>query len=143
MAYTPLSTTTLIDDRPLGPTPSLAPNFTLHRTVVGAIDSIPAGIPTSRTYGMNMIGYEKGLIHVVPKTGSPTPNIEVYQWSENAGKFVAYVPSKAFSAPAANTPYVVEIDVFDAIIWVAVLGTVGAPDSVNVLIAGSELDRNR
>lgn len=141
--YTPRSQTNMLADRPLGNSPTKAPQFTLHRTVANAADTLPAGLPTKASAGMNLAGYERALIQVVPKTGTPTPDIEVYVWSQDAGKFVKYSTAKAFSAPAANTPYTAEIDALDAIIWVAVTAGLAASQSVDILVAGSQLDHER
>lgn len=140
MSYTPQSETTMHADKPLNQSPSLSPTFTLHRRVTGAVDTTA---PTVRAAGMNMNGFEVAKVQVVPSAGSPQPDIEVLEWSEAAGKFVSFATAKTADAPADNTPYAAEFTVYHAYIWVKVVGTVGVPDSVDVLIAGAELDRSR
>lgn len=142
MPYTPKSVTKLVQDKPLGPSPSLAPNFTLHRTKSGSVDSIPAGIPVLPSAGMNMTGFLRAVIQIVPTAGTTAAaDATVYFWSEKAGKFV--VSSLAKTAPAVNTPYQFSVEVNGGIIWVALGGTIGAADGVAVMIAGEELDRDR
>lgn len=136
--YVPLSTVKYGDDQPQGSSASLSPTFVLHRTVKDAVDAV---VPTTRASGISMAGFKEGLIQVVPKAGAPSPNIEVLQWSNDAGAFVSFVPPKAATAPAANTPYAVEFDVNNAVIWVRVSGTMAANDIVDILVAGSRLAR--
>jgi len=143
MAYTPLSTKDFLEPvKPETQSPSTAPVFTLHRIVKDAIDS--AAI-TDRDLGMNMTGYDTAVIQVVPKTtaGDPSPNIEVLSWSEEAGKFVSAATAKSASAPAAKTAYEYTCDVFGAVIFVYVTGTLAAGDSAEIFIAGAELDHKR
>lgn len=140
MAYTPQSTTSLLDVRPIDSSPASAPVFTIHRQGIAAPDAADAS-PIKASSGMNMAGYEKAIIHVVPKTGSPTPDIEVLQWSESAGKFVSFATAKSASAPGADTPYAYECDVFGSVIWVRVTGTISSA-TVDVLIAGAEIDHD-
>lgn len=136
--YTPQSQTDMIADLPISSAASKSPNFTLHRTKEDAIDA--AVVPTNVKLGMNMAGYDTAIIQVVPKAGTPTPNITVYQWSEDAGKFIQFVAAKAASAPGANTPYTYECAVNEAIIWVGITsGTMSAGHIVDILIAGCDV----
>lgn len=140
MPYTPLSETKFLDVRPITSSPATAPVFTLHREGIAAVDAADAS-PTKASSGMNMAGYEKAIIHVVPKTGSPTANIEVLVWSESAGKFVPFATAKTADMPAADTAYTFECVVEGQIIWVRVTGTISSA-TVDVLIAGGDLDHD-
>lgn len=138
--YVPLSTTKLGDDQPKGSSAALSPTFVLHRTVKDAVD---AAVPTSRANGMNMAGFKEAKIQVVPKAGNPTPDIEVLEWSNEAGTFVSFATAKTASAPAANTPYAYECEVNGAVIWVQVSGTMAGNDIVKILISGARLEAVR
>jgi hypothetical protein len=138
--YTPLSTFKYGDDKPQGSSAALAPTFVLHRTVKDAVD---AAVPTTRASGMSMAGFKEGLVQVVPKAGNPTPNIEVLQWSNAAGKFVSFATAKTATAPAANTPYSYECDVNGTVIWIQVSGTMAANDIVDILVSGARLEAVR
>lgn len=136
--YTPLDEKVLSADRRdmLG-TPAAVPKFTLHREKADAIDA-DEDVPTSLSAGMNMHGYDEAVIQVVPKAGTAiSPNIEVLQWSESAGTFVSFVSAKTASAPAVLTPFVYQCEVFGAIIWVRIAGTMTDDDQVEVLVAGA------
>lgn len=142
MSYTPQSETKLLDVKPLGSSPSTAPVFTLHREALAAVDAAAAS-PTKASSGMNMAGYEKAIIHVVPKTGvAATADIEVLVWSEDAGKFIPFATPKTASSPGAHLPYSYEAVVEGQIVWVRVTGTITA-STVDILVAGDELDRNQ
>jgi hypothetical protein len=136
--YTPIDEVTAnADKRGMLGAPSSAPIFTLHRVVLDAIDA-DEDVPASSSAGMNMHGFDQAAIQVVPKEGAANaPSIEVYQWSDTAASFVPFVTAKSATSPAAGTPYTYQCDVFGAIIWVRVKGTMTAGDVTEVLIAGS------
>ena len=138
--YTPKSETAFGTTRGQAASPALSPVFTKHRTVADAVDSVTS---VAKGDGMNMAGYYSAIIQVVPKAGTPEPDIEVMQWSEDAASFVSFATAKTASAPAANTPYTYECTVMDSIIWVKVGGTIAASDAVDIFIAGAGLDRDR
>jgi hypothetical protein len=135
--YSPLSTVNMVSViRPEQSCAPLAPLVALHRTVKDAADVNP---PAASSSGMSMRGYRFANVEVVPIAGNPSPNIEVLQWSESAGRFVSYSPAKTASAPAANTPYSAQFQVNDAVIWVKVTGIVAPGDLVEILVSGSSL----
>lgn len=142
--YTPLSNVRAYDPQLQGNSPQTAPKFTLHRSGRTAIDSAASAV---RSHGMNMSGFEEAIIRVVPttSTGDPAPNVEAMFWSEEAGKFVSEATALAATAPAAKTPYDFRVRCQGRIMWVKLTGTivVGDGDSVDVLVAGVELDHNR
>jgi phage tail sheath gpL-like len=136
--YTPIDEINVSAERRnmLG-SPSSVPAFTLHRTVEDAIDAGP-DVPVVASAGMNMKGFDEAVIQVVPKAGAAIlPGIEVYQWSESAGTFVPFVAAKTATAPAVLTPYTFQTEVFGAIIWVRVTGTMTTSDVVEILVAGA------
>jgi len=143
--YTPLSNIRMFDTVQQGGSPHQAPKFTVHRKQLAAVDG--AGAIADRRLGMNMAGFEYAVVRVVPSWtgGSPSPNIEVLFWSEEAGAFIQEATTISQAAPAAKTPYDLRVPVRGRIIFVKVTGTiVGASgDRVDVLVAGDQLDRGR
>lgn len=133
MPYTPLSSRTVIDvpEYPSS-SPSTAPRFTKHRSIVGAIDT---GNITNKKSGMNMSGFDNAIIRVIPDNGA-NPSIEVLFWSEEAGKFISDSTGLTVAAKGADVSYDFKCEVNDRIIFVYVTGTVTGDDTVEVLIAG-------
>lgn len=139
--YTPKSEREIVDVRPLGSSPSTAPIFTKHREGLAAVDAASYS-PTSVSAGMNMHGFEKAIIHVVPTADDPVANIEVLVWSEAAGKFIPFATAKTASSPGAGKDYAYEAVVEGQIIFVRVTGTVTGADRVDILVAGDHVDHN-
>lgn len=138
--YVPLSEQSLIDvpEYPQN-SPSTAPKFTKHRTVADAVDT---GVITTRKWGMNMSGFDKAIVRVLPQGGA-NPNIEILFWSEEAGAFVADASGLTATGKGVDVPYDFTCEVNNRIIFVYVTGTVAAADTVEILVAGFRQDRLR
>lgn len=133
------SQTNFLDVKPQSSSPSTAPVFTRHRTVKVTPDSAPI---TDKKRGMNMLGYEKAHIQIIPSTGI-TPTAEVLFWSEAASKFISEQTAISKPSPGAGVASEFTVDVQGRVIFVYITGTIGASKQVDVLIAGAELDRGR
>lgn len=140
--YTPIDeskvirTTVAEQSSPLAP-----PSEVLHRVVSDDVDTLPDDVPTVASKGVNMHGYPYAHVKVIPIAGAPVPTITLYQWSEAASSFIPYLPAKTATASGADSPFAYQFEVDEAIIWVAVTGTVVSGDSVKIYVSGSGIDR--
>lgn len=110
-------------------TPPMAPDYSLYREVT-ATDGSPV---TNRKAGLNCGGLSRVNIQVVP-SGGANPGVEIFFWSEHAGKFVAPNTAITYSGKGANTPYEFTVDALGRIIFAAVTLSAGKAD---ILAAGA------
>jgi hypothetical protein len=115
--------------------PQRAPLRALHRLLVGASND-PAAI-TNVKQGMNMKGYSKCVIQVVP-SGGANPALEVLFWSEELGKFISEAPANTKTAAGVDTPQEYSVDCFGRIIFVRVTaGHSAGAHTTRVFVSGT------
>lgn len=119
--------------------PTHAPEYSRHREVRDAVDTLPE---TDQRHGMNMSGYLFAHAQVLP-SGGANPSIEAQVWSGELGRFISLSPAETRTGAGADTPYELTFACRSRIIFVAVTGGVAGGQSVDVLVAGSELDHLR
>ena len=138
--YTPLSERNMIDVRPIDSAPASAPRFTIHRTLT-VIDG--AGAITNGKRGMNMAGFEKAHIKVLPGA-TAAPDLEVLFWSETKGEFLSDHTPLAYAKKAVGVAWEITVEVQGRIIFVKVPnGTFPGGATCEIQIAGAELDHAR
>lgn len=86
---------------------------------------------------MNMRDYKTALVQVVPTDGA-NPTVEVYFWSEAAGKFIAPHTTISKAGVGVNTPFEFEVAAYGRIMWIRV-GTMAA-GAAKIYVAGAEPD---
>lgn len=94
--------------------PQLAPEYAYYRKVTAA-DTLPEQI---RAHGINMSGYGKANIQVVPKDNAD-PTVKVLFWSEEAGKFVDEHEEILKAGAGPNKAYEFTVDCMGRIMFVA------------------------
>ena len=113
--------------------PNRSPNYRVYRTGVAAAE-IPAAIAAvSKDSGINMSMYEYANVQVLPSAGA-NPSVEVYWWSEKAGKFIKEHTAIAKAGIGANVPYEFTVQCLGRIMYVAV--TAIAAGSTDICVAG-------
>jgi len=96
--------------------PSHAPDYALHRYLNGASDTPPE---TAIQHGINMLGYEKANIQVVPDAAAD-PSIKVQFWSVKSDKFIDDHSAVSFAGKGAGKPYEVTVDCNGRVMFVLV-----------------------
>jgi hypothetical protein len=120
--------------------PASTPEYARHRDGVSAVENPITTPVTDSRRGMNMRGFLRANIQVIP-SGGANPSVEVYFWSDEAGKFIRGHTTLARAGVGADVPYEFSIDVNSRIIFVAVTAIVAG--AANVMVGGSELDHLR
>jgi hypothetical protein len=111
--------------------PVSAPKYTIHRNAISAIDVIAN---VDRRKGINMAGYSKAHIQVVPDTVNAAPSVAVYWWSVQADGWIQEHTPIAKATPGAGVPYEFTVDCQHRIMFVAI--TAITADSATILIGG-------
>jgi len=109
--------------------PELAPKYMYHRTAT-AVDVVAN---LTRAHGVNAGMYRFAHVQVIP-SGGAAPAVEIYWWSEAAGKFIKDQAVLAKAGLGANVPFEFSIDARGRIF--AVVFTTLAAGSVDVYVAG-------
>lgn len=112
--------------------PQQAPLYAMHRQAVAGTDSLPE---LNEMHGMNMKGYSRAHVQIVPSGGS-NPTVQVQWWSAAAGKFVQEQTPITKAGVGANTPYEFTVDCRGRNMFVAV--TTQASGQCDIHIAGAE-----
>lgn len=107
----------------IGGSIGVAPDYILHRNVLAG----DGAIPTTPGAGVNMSGYRRACISVLPASGA-NPAAEVLFWSPLANTFVSRVPALTVAAQGADVPWETDVDTYGRIIFVKV--TAGAKVAV-------------
>lgn len=110
-----------------------APEYAIHREGVTQVDNLDT---VSGAIGVNMSGYEKAHIQVIPKDGA-NPNCSVNFWSAAvgaSGKFIAPTPALAKTGAGVDVPYEFTVDCQGRKIFVAITGI--SSGSVDVYVSG-------
>lgn len=116
-----------------------APEYVAHREGLTAPDAAPP--QTNKTLGMATDGYLAAHIQVLP-SGGANPSVQVQVWSEALGQFITPVDTDfAQTGAGADTPYEFTIFCRSRRIWVR--ATALAAGSVDIYVAGTELDHLR
>lgn len=111
-----------------------SPEYVKHRS--GIIDATTTP-PTSVDAGINMSYFEKALIQVVP-SGGANPTVQVYWWSDAAGKFVQEHTPITKAGVGINTSYEFTVDCHSRIMHVGIT-LMPAAGSVDVYVSGAVL----
>ena len=118
--------------------PKSAPEYALHRVVKAAADVLPE---TNQANGMNMRGYERAHIQVVPVDGA-NPSVQVLWWSPQAAQFINDYTPITRAGQGVNTPYEFSVEARARVLFVAVTSGVAGGQTVRVLVAGSDIERD-
>ena len=113
----------------------IAPEYSLHRTV-SAVDNLTSTPVTDAHKGINMGGYGKAHIQVVPHTAD-NPTAEVFVWSEEAGKFISINPAISKTGLGNGVPYEFTFDCAGRIMYVALTANITNP--AKVFVSGYEM----
>lgn len=113
----------------------IAPEYSLHRTV-SAVDNLVSAPVTDVHKGINMGGYGKAHIQVVPHTAD-NPTAEVFVWSGEAGKFISLNPAIAKTGLGNGVPYEFTVECMGRIMYVALTANVTNP--AKVFVSGYEM----
>jgi len=111
--------------------PQSAPNYVVHRDAVDTVDTIAN---VDRRSGMNMSGYEKANIQVIPSSTSAAPAVAVYWWSAFEEAWIQEHIAIAKSSPGAGVGYEFTVECNHRIMFVAITAIVA--DNATVLVAG-------
>jgi hypothetical protein len=112
--------------------PTQSPGYSLHRKAITATDTLPV---TNREIGINMKGYLRAHVQVVP-SGGANPTVQVLWWSASASKFVQEHTPITRAGVGADTPYEFTVDCRGRMMLVAI--TTLAAGTVDVNVSGSE-----
>ena len=81
---------------------------------VTADESTP---PTTKNAGVNLAGYDVGVIQVIPEAGV-TPTIEVLSWSTALQTFIPVEPAAQYEGPSAGQAFEVTFSPYGRAVWV-------------------------
>jgi hypothetical protein len=125
---------------------TVAPDSKLYRTVSDAVDVVTAAADTFLAdvkNGLNCGHFNKLNIEIIPDpdNAGANPVVQVYFWSETAGRFLEVSPTPlAIAAQGANVPHTFTIDCLGRILAIAVTGGIGAGEKVFIATSGYEID---
>ena len=111
--------------------PKSAPNYVVHRNAVAAIDTVAAVV---RRVGINMAGFQKANIQVIPSTVSAAPAVAVYWWCGFSEAWIQEHTAIAKASAGAGVGYEFTVECNHRIMLVAITAIVA--DAATVLVAG-------
>jgi hypothetical protein len=109
--------------------PQRAPTYVKYR----AVAAVETGPFATEKHGINMSGWDKAHIQVVPASGAD-PTVEVLWWSEGADQFVKEHVALEKAGIGANTPFEFTVDCLGRVMFVAV--TTMASGNADIYVAG-------
>ena len=115
-------------------TPSMAPNFALHRDLLTNNDTLPHA---TQADGINMKGFNKAVIQVVPDT-NVDPTLNILFWSDEASAFVPDHTPLNFAGQGIGVAFDLQVNCHGRDMFVAVTaGMVGA-ETCKISVAGAD-----
>lgn len=118
--------------------PQVAPDYAHYRQIKDAADSLPE---TNKKHGINMGHYRSAHIQVVPSANC-NPSVVVLWWSDGAGKFVVEHTTLAKAGIGDLVPYEFTVEARGRIMFVAVTGGIAATETVDIYVAGYDMDHS-
>lgn len=114
-----------------------SPDFEQYKVVSEAPDG--GGPYTEKKHGVATDNWLSTIIDVAV-SASANPSVNVLFWSEAAGQFVADDGVSTVAAKGAGVSWQKIVNSAGRVMFVEVLGTVGANQTVTISVAGTELE---
>ena len=118
--------------------PHVAPDYAHYRQIKDAVEANPL---TNKRHGINMAHYRCSHIQVVP-SGGANPTVVVEWWSEAAGKFVTEHTAISKAGIGINVPYEFTVEPRGRIMSVRVPAGCAAGHTVDIYVAGYDMDHS-